>query len=82
MQVRIGFDALDARILPDMGVKVAFLSDPTAGGNGGPEGAPRRTIQVPRAAIRGSSAAIRSAEPKPEALPVRPPSSSSARPGS
>ena len=55
VQVRIGFDALDARILPDMGVKVAFLSDPTAGGNGGPEGAPRRTIQVPRAAIRGTA---------------------------
>ncbi len=31
VQVRIGFDALDARILPDMGVKVAFLSDPAAG---------------------------------------------------
>ena len=26
VQVRIGFDALDPRILPDMGVKVAFLS--------------------------------------------------------
>ena len=34
MQVRIGFDALDARILPDMGVKVAFLSDPAADGDG------------------------------------------------
>jgi RND family efflux transporter MFP subunit len=28
--VRIGFDQLDARILPDMGVKVAFLDDHTA----------------------------------------------------
>ncbi len=58
VQVRIGFDALDARILPDMGVKVAFLSDPAGGGNGGEggaAGAPRRTIQVPRAAIRGSA---------------------------
>ncbi len=27
VKVRIGFDALDARILPDMGVKVAFLGD-------------------------------------------------------
>jgi len=53
VQVRIGFDALDARILPDMGVKVAFLSDPAAGG--GAAAAPQRTIQVPRAAIRGSA---------------------------
>ncbi len=58
VQVRIGFDALDGRILPDMGVKVAFLSDPAAGGSedeGGTAGAPRRTIQVPRAAIRGTA---------------------------
>ena len=27
VRVRIGFDALDARILPDMGVKVSFLDD-------------------------------------------------------
>ncbi len=44
-----------------MGVKVAFLSDPAAEGSdgegsaGGAAGAPRRTIQVPRAAIRGSA---------------------------
>jgi RND family efflux transporter MFP subunit len=49
--VRIGFDELDPRILPDMGVKVAFLSDDGAG-----EGA-KRTIQVPRAAIRASEGA-------------------------
>ena len=58
VQVRIGFDALDGRILPDMGVKVAFLSDSSADGDGregGTGGAPRRTIQVPRAAIRGSA---------------------------
>lgn len=28
VKVRISFDALDPKILPDMGVKVAFLSDP------------------------------------------------------
>ena len=54
VQVRIGFDALDGRILPDMGVKVAFLSDETAG-SGAAGAAPRRTIQVPRAAIRGTA---------------------------
>ncbi len=29
VKVRIGFDQLDPRILPDMGVKVAFLGDAT-----------------------------------------------------
>jgi RND family efflux transporter MFP subunit len=28
VRVRIGFDALDARILPDMGIKVRFLDEP------------------------------------------------------
>jgi hypothetical protein len=48
--VRIAFDALDPRILPDMGVKVAFLGDESESG-----GASARTVQVPRAAIRGGS---------------------------
>lgn len=47
VRVRIAFDQLDPRILPDMGVKVAFLeaageASPTAG----------RRMLVPRAAIR------------------------------
>jgi RND family efflux transporter MFP subunit len=50
VQVRIGFDALDPRILPDMGVKVAFLTDEVGAG-----GSARRAIQVPRAAIRGAA---------------------------
>jgi HlyD family secretion protein len=46
--VRIGFEALDPRILPDMGVKVAFL------GASSPDSAPsaRPRLAVPRAAIR------------------------------
>ena len=32
VKVRISFDKLDPKILPDMGVKVAFLADETAGG--------------------------------------------------
>ena len=32
VKVRISFDKLDPRILPDMGVKVSFLADETAGG--------------------------------------------------
>jgi RND family efflux transporter MFP subunit len=37
VEVRVGFDALDPRILPDMGVKVAFQEDrePGAGDRGG-----------------------------------------------
>jgi len=45
--VRIGFEKLDPRILPDMGVKVAFL------GASEPAGAPARPhLIVPRAAVR------------------------------
>ncbi|MGD8580120.1 MAG: efflux RND transporter periplasmic adaptor subunit [Lysobacterales bacterium] len=32
VEVRVGFDALDSRILPDMGVKVAFRDSSDAGG--------------------------------------------------
>lgn len=45
--VRIGFEALDPRVLPDMGVKVAFLGAETAAV---PSAGPRLTI--PRAALR------------------------------
>ena len=46
--VRIAFDALDPRILPDMGVKVTFLRDPE---ESGPAQA-RPVMLVPRAALR------------------------------
>ena len=46
--VRIGFDALDPRILPDMGIKVAFLGDATAA-------TASRVVHVARAALRGST---------------------------
>jgi RND family efflux transporter MFP subunit len=46
--VRIGFEQLDPRILPDMGVKVAFLG---AAVPAGPAPA-RPRILVPRAAVR------------------------------
>ncbi len=45
VKVRVGFETLDPRILPDMSVKVAFQS---AGGTApGP-----RTVTIPRAALR------------------------------
>jgi RND family efflux transporter MFP subunit len=47
VKVRIAFDRLDPRILPDMGVKVGFLSREGAeGGTSGPR------FLVPRAALR------------------------------
>ena len=46
VKVRISFDKLDPRILPDMGVKVSFLAGEPAGGR-----APARAV-VPREAVR------------------------------
>jgi HlyD family secretion protein len=46
VKVRVGFDKLDRRILPEMSVKVAFRE---AGGSGPAAG---RTVIVPKAAIR------------------------------
>jgi len=45
VRVRIGFEALEARILPDMGVKVAFRDDQ-------PEQVGRRVVAIPRDALR------------------------------
>jgi len=48
VKVRLGFEELDPRILPDMGVKVAFLEEAPAGG-----GAPvKPAVTVPKAAVR------------------------------
>ena len=47
VKVRIAFERLDPRILPDMGVKVAFRQ-----GESGPE---RRGLAIPRAALRQES---------------------------
>jgi RND family efflux transporter MFP subunit len=54
VRVRIGFDELDPKILPDMGVKVSFLNEPappTA------DAAARPRILVPKAAVRSSDGA-------------------------
>ena len=51
--VRIGFEALDPRILPDMGVKVTFLRDDEATDVASPAGAPAsRVVLVPKSAVR------------------------------
>jgi RND family efflux transporter MFP subunit len=47
VKVRIGFEKLDQRILPDMGIKVRFLDDaPAPAANAGPR------IRVPAAAVQ------------------------------
>ena len=45
VRVRIGFESLDPKILPDMGVKVAFREEAQ-------EQASRRAVFIPRAALR------------------------------
>lgn len=47
VRVRLAFEELDPRVLPDMGVKVAFLGEERAGG-----AAPGRAVVIPRAAVR------------------------------
>lgn len=57
VEVRVGFDQLDSRILPDMGVKVAFQDHMVRAGTGR-EGvetlAGRAGILIPQAALRKS----------------------------
>src|SRR5262249_32936183 len=49
VKVRISFDKLDPRILPDMGVKVSFLGDEK------PEPSAAGKLLVPHAAVREDS---------------------------
>ncbi|HKR34662.1 MAG TPA: efflux RND transporter periplasmic adaptor subunit [Steroidobacteraceae bacterium] len=49
VRVRIGFDALDPRILPDMGVKVSFLEDRPAAG--APATAAHPAVRIPAGAV-------------------------------
>jgi HlyD family secretion protein len=49
VQVRIAFDAIEPRILPDMGVKVSFLRESTGSNGASPA---RSRLLVPRRAVR------------------------------
>jgi len=52
VKVRVGFDQLDPRILPEMGVKVAFQSTPTAAPQAPAQtGRSTPSIAVPKAAV-------------------------------
>jgi RND family efflux transporter MFP subunit len=50
VRVRIGFDTLEPRILPDMGVKVSFLEDRQVEGTQ-QAAAPRPAVRIPAAAV-------------------------------
>jgi multidrug efflux pump subunit AcrA (membrane-fusion protein) len=51
--VKVAFDSLDARVLPEMGSRVAFLSDPEAAAPAGAAGATlAAVVAIPRAAVR------------------------------
>jgi RND family efflux transporter MFP subunit len=53
VKVRLSFEQLDPRILPDMGVKVAFLgADEGQPGQPAQQSANRAVVVVPRAAVR------------------------------
>ena len=76
VQVKVAFDSLDARVLPEMGCKVTFLADATPAGGGAPipTGA---AVTIPRAAVTeregravvfvvdGGRAAMRGVSPRP-----------------
>jgi multidrug efflux pump subunit AcrA (membrane-fusion protein) len=56
--VRISFDRLDPRILPDMGVKVAFLSeDPARKRARNQEQIPAAKALIPKSAVHGEGSA-------------------------
>jgi RND family efflux transporter MFP subunit len=56
VKVRISFLKLDPRILPDMGVKVAFLEEEKPAAKGKPKG-PEAVAFIPKSAVRSDSSA-------------------------
>lgn len=52
VKVRLAFDQLDPRILPDMGVKVSFLSGERPGAQEASGANTRPRVLIPRAAVR------------------------------
>ncbi len=54
VKVRISFDKLDPRILPDMGVKVAFMGEEEAKKKNAPkDNGPKPISIIPKSAVRG-----------------------------
>ena len=53
VKVRVTFDKLDSKILPDMGVKVAFLDqEPPVGKNAAKDKGPQALAFIPKGAVR------------------------------
>ena len=53
VKVRVGFEQKDARMVPDMGVRVSFLSaKPAAGADGAPPPAPKGVLVPPQALLQ------------------------------
>jgi RND family efflux transporter MFP subunit len=52
VKVRVGFDTRDQRILPEMGARVAFLSEPAQGGTRSGTQAATRGVLVPAEAVQ------------------------------
>jgi RND family efflux transporter MFP subunit len=52
VKVRLAFEKLDPRILPDMGVKVAFLSDEPKTASAASAAPAKPEIEIPKAAVR------------------------------
>ncbi len=52
VKVRVAFEKLESRILPDMGVRVSFLQEPSAqSGGGAASSLPAGTVWVPASAV-------------------------------
>jgi RND family efflux transporter MFP subunit len=49
--VKVAFDHLDPRVLPEMGVKVTFLADPASPGKGAGAAVPT-AVAIPKSAVR------------------------------
>ncbi|MEO8464761.1 MAG: efflux RND transporter periplasmic adaptor subunit [Gammaproteobacteria bacterium] len=54
VKVRVGFDARDERILPEMGVRVAFLDSATRSAPADPSGGGQRALLVPTSAVQAN----------------------------
>jgi RND family efflux transporter MFP subunit len=52
VQIKVSFDSLDARVLPEMGAKVTFLADPDSSPSSGGSATARAVVWIPRAAVR------------------------------
>jgi RND family efflux transporter MFP subunit len=55
VKVRVTFDKLDSKILPDMGVKVAFLEDEAPAPAKGKDAAPQPVAFIPKSAVRADA---------------------------